>query len=70
MAYKKLTYALDGNIAVITMNDPATLNAAGVDMVIEVRDAFAPGRAGSALRGADRRGARLLLRRQLVRARR
>jgi 2-(1,2-epoxy-1,2-dihydrophenyl)acetyl-CoA isomerase len=40
MDYKKLRYELQGNIAVITMADPATMNAAGTDMVAEVRAAF------------------------------
>ena len=41
MTYKKIKYALDGNIAVITMNDPATMNAAGTDLIAELRAAFA-----------------------------
>jgi 2-(1,2-epoxy-1,2-dihydrophenyl)acetyl-CoA isomerase len=41
MSFKKLRYTLEGNIAVIAMNDEATLNAAGVDMIAELREAFA-----------------------------
>ena len=41
MSFKKLRYALEGNIAVITMADPATMNAAGVDTAAELRAAFA-----------------------------
>jgi 2-(1,2-epoxy-1,2-dihydrophenyl)acetyl-CoA isomerase len=40
MAYAKITLETDGPIAVITLNDPATMNAAGVDLVQELADAF------------------------------
>lgn len=40
MDYKKLRYELKGNIAVVTMDDAATMNAAGGDMVLEVRAAI------------------------------
>jgi 2-(1,2-epoxy-1,2-dihydrophenyl)acetyl-CoA isomerase len=40
MAYTKLRYALEGNIAVITMIDTATMNAVGTDMILELREAF------------------------------
>ena len=58
MAYEKLRYALEGNIAVITMNDPATLNAAGLDMVIDLRAAFtqAAGEARCAVLTGEGRG--------------
>lgn len=36
MAFTKITYELDGPIAVITFNDPATMNAAGIDTVSEL----------------------------------
>ncbi|HVK82280.1 MAG TPA: enoyl-CoA hydratase/isomerase [Verrucomicrobiae bacterium] len=39
MAYAKVKYALEGAVAVITLNDPGTLNAAAVDMVEELADA-------------------------------
>lgn len=39
MAYAKVKYALEGAVAVITLNDPSTLNAAAVDMVLELADA-------------------------------
>ncbi|MEE9380157.1 MAG: enoyl-CoA hydratase/isomerase [Hyphomonadaceae bacterium] len=40
MAFEKITYKLDGDIAVIAFNDPATLNAAGLDVVSELISAF------------------------------
>ena len=40
MAYQKIkTSVLDG-VAVVTLADPATMNAAGVDLVAELHDAF------------------------------
>jgi 2-(1,2-epoxy-1,2-dihydrophenyl)acetyl-CoA isomerase len=41
MSYHKIRYALEGPVAVITMADPATMNAAGVDTAEELTDAFA-----------------------------
>jgi 2-(1,2-epoxy-1,2-dihydrophenyl)acetyl-CoA isomerase len=38
--YQKITYALEGDVAVITMNDPATMNACGMDAAAELIDAF------------------------------
>lgn len=40
MAYAKVKYELEGNIALITLNDPGTLNAIAVDMTAELTDAF------------------------------
>ncbi len=40
MTYQKITLALDEGVALITLNDPATLNAAGIDMAVELTDAF------------------------------
>lgn len=40
MAYEKLTYTLQDGVAVITMNDPATMNAAGIDMGRELGHAL------------------------------
>ncbi len=40
MAYAKIKYELSGNVAVITLNDPATLNAISVPMTDELTDAF------------------------------
>jgi 2-(1,2-epoxy-1,2-dihydrophenyl)acetyl-CoA isomerase len=40
MAYAKVKYELEGNVALITLNDPATLNAIAVDMTAELTDAF------------------------------
>lgn len=36
MDFRKIAYALDGDIATITFNDPATMNAAGIDTVEEL----------------------------------
>jgi 2-(1,2-epoxy-1,2-dihydrophenyl)acetyl-CoA isomerase len=41
MSYHKIRYSLDGPVAVITMADPATMNAAGIDTAEELTDAFA-----------------------------
>lgn len=38
--YKKILFETDGDIAIITMNDSATMNACGVDTAIELTDAF------------------------------
>jgi 2-(1,2-epoxy-1,2-dihydrophenyl)acetyl-CoA isomerase len=40
LAYQKIKLETDGPVAVITLNDPATMNAAGVDLVQELTDAF------------------------------
>ncbi|MEO0983733.1 MAG: enoyl-CoA hydratase/isomerase [Pseudomonadota bacterium] len=40
MDFEKITYELDGDIAIITLNDPATMNAAGMDTVEELLLAF------------------------------
>jgi 2-(1,2-epoxy-1,2-dihydrophenyl)acetyl-CoA isomerase len=40
MSSEKVRYALEDRIATITMNDPATMNAAGIDMVVALRAAF------------------------------
>jgi 2-(1,2-epoxy-1,2-dihydrophenyl)acetyl-CoA isomerase len=36
MSYAKLTYALTDDVAVVTMNDPSTMNAASMEMVGEL----------------------------------
>lgn len=36
MSFEKITYAVEDDIAVLTFNDPATMNAAGVDTVNEM----------------------------------
>jgi len=41
MDYKKIALTFADDIAVVTLNDPATLNAAGIDTVKELADAFA-----------------------------
>ena len=40
MSFQKIKVARDGNVAVSTLSDPATMNAAGVDMAAELRQAF------------------------------
>jgi len=40
MDYKKLTVRLEDGVAVLTLNDPATLNAAGIDMSEELSEAL------------------------------
>ena len=41
MAYTKITMDIADAVAVITLADPATLNAAGLDTIAELADAFA-----------------------------
>lgn len=41
MAYAKVKYEVGNGVAVVTMSDPATLNAVAVDMTEELTDAFA-----------------------------
>ena len=40
MSYTKLSYALDSGVATIVLNDPATMNAAGLDLVGELSHAL------------------------------
>ena len=40
MAYTKISYELKGDIAVISFDDPSTLNACGVDTAQELLHAF------------------------------
>lgn len=40
MAYAKLKVERRGKVALVTLNDPTTLNAAGTDLVLELVDAF------------------------------
>ena len=40
MSFSKITYELDGDIAIITLADPATMNAAGIDTASELTLAF------------------------------
>ncbi len=40
MAYQKVKFALNDGLAVVTMNDPATLNAVTVEMTAELGDAL------------------------------
>lgn len=46
MSASKVKTARDGAVAVITLSDPATMNAAGIDMAAELRDALAAAVAG------------------------
>jgi 2-(1,2-epoxy-1,2-dihydrophenyl)acetyl-CoA isomerase len=40
MSYKYIKVTADGNVAIITLSDPATLNAANLEMVVELGDAL------------------------------
>lgn len=40
MSYEKVKVTQDGDVTVLTMADPSTMNAAGMDMVRELHDAF------------------------------
>ena len=40
MDYIQIKVARDGAVAIVTLSDPATMNAAGVDTAQELRDAF------------------------------
>ena len=40
MAYAKILVAAADGVATITLNDPTTMNAAGIDTVTELADAF------------------------------
>ena len=40
MAYAKIKYAVHDGVATITLNDPATMNAAGLDLITELAEAF------------------------------
>ena len=40
MDYQKITYELEDQIAIITFSDPSTMNAAGLDTVEELLNAF------------------------------
>lgn len=38
--YQKILFEMDGDVAIITMNDPATMNACGMDTAAELLSAF------------------------------
>lgn len=40
MDYKKIKVSTADKVATVTLSDPATMNAAGIDLVIELADAF------------------------------
>jgi 2-(1,2-epoxy-1,2-dihydrophenyl)acetyl-CoA isomerase len=46
MSYEKIKVARDGDVTIITLNDPATMNAAGTDLVAELLVAFKAGVSG------------------------
>jgi 2-(1,2-epoxy-1,2-dihydrophenyl)acetyl-CoA isomerase len=48
MSYGKIKVSSEGAVTVITLADPATMNAAGVDMAAELLDAFKDAVAGAA----------------------
>ena len=47
MAYDKIKVAREGDVTIITLNDPATMNAAGLDLAGELLAAFKAGVAGA-----------------------
>jgi 2-(1,2-epoxy-1,2-dihydrophenyl)acetyl-CoA isomerase len=47
VSYQKVKVSRDGAVSIITMADPATMNAAGVDMAAELLDAFRHAAAGA-----------------------
>ena len=47
MAYEKIKVARDGDVIIITLNDPATMNAAGTDLVTDLLTAFKVGVSGA-----------------------
>jgi len=55
MSYQKIKVARDGAVAIITLADPATMNAAGADMAAELLHAFK-----EAVMGADKARAILM----------
>lgn len=50
MAYSKIKTSVDGGIGVITLSDPSTLNAAGLDLMDELGRAFEEMKANEAVR--------------------
>ena len=54
MDYQKIKLVVADRVATITLSDPATLNAAGLDLVVELADAF-----GRVAKGED--GARAVI---------
>ncbi len=48
MDYKKIKLATADGVATVTLCDPATMNAAGVDMIVELANAFSRIAAGEA----------------------
>ena len=50
MTYQKILLEVSGAVAVVSLNDPSTMNAAGVDTIVELADAF--GRVAAGVEGA------------------
>jgi len=50
MAYSKIKTAVEAGVGVITLSDPATLNAAGLDLMDELKQAFEAMKADAAVR--------------------
>lgn len=50
MAYSKIKTAVENGVGVITLTDPATLNAAGLDLMDELKTAFEAMKADPAVR--------------------
>ena len=48
MSFEKIKVTVDGAVTVITLSDPATMNAAGIDLAVELSDALKAAVAGSA----------------------
>jgi 2-(1,2-epoxy-1,2-dihydrophenyl)acetyl-CoA isomerase len=40
VSYQKIKLSVSAQVATVTLADPATLNAAGIDMIVELADAF------------------------------
>jgi 2-(1,2-epoxy-1,2-dihydrophenyl)acetyl-CoA isomerase len=50
MAYSKIKTAVEAGVGVITLSDPATLNAAGLDLMDELKQAFETMKADASVR--------------------
>ena len=47
MSYQKIKVSREGAVTVVTLSDPATMNAAGVDTAAELHDAFSQAAGGA-----------------------
>jgi 2-(1,2-epoxy-1,2-dihydrophenyl)acetyl-CoA isomerase len=50
MAYSKIKTSVEDGVGIVTLSDPATLNAAGLDLMAELQDAFDAMKADEAVR--------------------